>query len=222
MATLFCTDPRCRHEYRVPNEKLGSTLCCPNCGQLHTAKLSAEVLRSSALEREKLEAFAQGERPDVIPLELALVSLRSLWNVGTIFRTAEGLGLAHIHLLGFSPTPENPRMKKTALGAERVVPWSFCRDPIEGLEALRSRCRLVAMERCERSVPLDELVLEVPTCLVFGNEVVGLQEPVLECCHAVAEIPMYGAKQSLNVAVAASIAAHVVGRRLRQGQACIE
>ena len=185
------------------------------CGQLHSARPAQETRKAVALQEAALSAIEAGKARQTIPLELALCSVRSLWNVGSIFRTAEGLGISHIHLLGFTPTPENPRLARTALGAERVVPWTHYPDLVSGLELIQSRAQLIALERGQGARSLEEVQLTPPTCLLLGNEVVGLDEEVLARTDHWAEISMYGAKASLNVAVAAGIACHTLGDRVR-------
>lgn len=139
-------------------------------------------------------------------LRVVLDNIRSAFNVGSIFRTAEAAGVEHLHLCGISATPENPKVRKTALGAERMVPWSHDLSTLAVLEALRAEgWTRVAVELTDRSVPYNEYRYPRRCALVFGHEVAGVPLPVLDACDAVIEIPMAGRKNSLNVATSAGI-----------------
>lgn len=151
------------------------------------------------------------------PVEALLDNIRSLTNVGSMFRTADGAGVSTMHLGGFTPTPKHPKFAKTALGAERSVPWTHCPDPAAAAEALAGAGkRLWALEGGPRSRDLFELVEQVggpgdaPIVLVLGHEVSGVDPRIVERCECVARIPMAGVKGSLNVSVAFGIAAYLL------------
>jgi 23S rRNA (guanosine2251-2'-O)-methyltransferase len=141
------------------------------------------------------------------PLIIVLDNVRSLYNVGSIFRTADAVRAQELILCGFTPTPPREEIAKTALGATETVPWRFIRSAAEAVGELRARgVRVFAVELATESRPYDSLQPEeFPAAFVFGNELVGIQPEVLALCDAALEIPMYGAKHSLNVAVAAGI-----------------
>jgi tRNA G18 (ribose-2'-O)-methylase SpoU len=143
-----------------------------------------------------------------------LDNIRSAYNVGAIFRTADGIGTGHIYLCGITPNPgENDAIQKTALGAEIEVPWSHHLDALGLGRALQSQgYRLVALE----TTPDSQLVFEFnlqksapqPILLVVGNEQAGVDPGLLNLCDHVFAVPMVGSKASLNVAVAFGIAAY--------------
>jgi 23S rRNA (guanosine2251-2'-O)-methyltransferase len=141
-----------------------------------------------------------------------LNNLRSVHNVGSIFRTAEAAGVRQIFLVGTTPTPvdrfgrKRADLAKVALGAETMVSWEY-RDTLDEVgDELRQRgVVIVAVEQSEGSVPYTEFTSEGSVALVFGNEPAGLSQEELTLCDYVVEIPMYGEKESLNVSVAAGI-----------------
>jgi 23S rRNA (guanosine2251-2'-O)-methyltransferase len=150
-------------------------------------------------------------------VEALLDNVRSLTNVGSMFRTADGAGVRHMHLGGFTPTPEHPKFAKTALGAERSVAWSHHPDPAAAAETLvGAGKRLWALEGGPRSRDLFELRElaggpdDPPIVLVLGHEVSGVDPRIVERCEVVARIPMAGIKGSLNVSVAFGIAAYLL------------
>lgn len=155
-------------------------------------------------------------------LEVLLDNVRSLTNVGSMFRTADAAAIDHMHLGGFTPTPAHPKLAKTALGAESSVGWTHHPDPSKAAESLvASGRRLWALEGGPRSEDLFELVDQAggPSdpilVLVCGHEVSGVDPRILARCERVVRIPMAGIKGSLNVSVAFGIAAYVLrhGRR---------
>jgi tRNA G18 (ribose-2'-O)-methylase SpoU len=139
-----------------------------------------------------------------------LDNIRSTFNVGSIFRTADGVGLQRLYLCGFTATPNNPKIAKTALGAERTLKWSYHKNSLEVVRDLKAEGQqILALEAGYRSKSLFELnwVTEnSPIILVVGNEVAGVDPGILELCDWKAHIPMRGNKNSLNVAVAFGIA----------------
>jgi 23S rRNA (guanosine2251-2'-O)-methyltransferase len=158
------------------------------------------------------------------PLEALFDNVRSLRNVGSMFRTADGAGVAHLHLGGFTPTPEHPKLAKTALGAERSVAWTHHPDPAAAAEALAAAGkRLWALEGGERARDLFELVDaaggpgDSAIVLVLGHEVSGVDPRILAHCEEVVRIPMAGIKGSLNVSVAFGVAAYL----LRHGRGAV-
>jgi 23S rRNA (guanosine2251-2'-O)-methyltransferase len=138
--------------------------------------------------------------------QVVLDNIRSAFNVGSIFRTCDAAGVAHLHLCGISATPRNPRVVKTSLGAERTVPWSHHISTAEVLGRLRgSGVALVAVELTARSVPYTELEYPESVAFIFGHEVAGIAIPILEQSDHVIEIPMLGHKNSLNVATSVGV-----------------
>ena len=146
-------------------------------------------------------------------VEVLLDNVRSLSNVGTIFRSADGAGVSHIHLAGVTPTPEHPKLAKTALGAERAVAWSRHADPLAAARALADAgAELWALEGGDGDSLFELLPVagDRTICLVLGHEVSGIDPRILALCSARAHLPMAGVKGSLNVAVAFSVAAYAL------------
>jgi tRNA G18 (ribose-2'-O)-methylase SpoU len=147
-------------------------------------------------------------------VEALLDNIRSTYNVGAMFRTADGAGLRHLHLAGITPTPNHPKIAKTALGAEAVVPWSAHPNGLEAALAMREAGYHVwALEGGPRAVSLFDAARRMPdgpVLLVVGNEIAGVDPMLLDECEQVLSIPMQGEKQSLNVAIAFGIAAYVL------------
>jgi 23S rRNA (guanosine2251-2'-O)-methyltransferase len=143
-----------------------------------------------------------------------LDNIRSTWNVGAMFRTADGAGLRHMYLCGYTSTPENPKVGKTALGAEQALTWSRHPDGVEIARSLQEEGkRLVALEGGDRAEPIFHVSQtwdKSPVVLVVGNEVAGVDPGILELCDQVVSIPMMGMKESLNAAVAFGIAIYTM------------
>jgi tRNA G18 (ribose-2'-O)-methylase SpoU len=147
------------------------------------------------------------ERPR-LPVTLVVDNVRSLYNVGSLFRSCDGAFIEKMYLCGFTPYPPRKEISKTALGATESVPWQYAWDIGEVLRHLRDQnTRIAALEHTDRSISCFDLGTELfPLAIVIGNEITGLSKTALELCDLALEIPMYGIKQSLNVAVAAGIA----------------
>ena len=144
-------------------------------------------------------------------LEAYLDNIRSVFNVGSMFRSADGCGIDRIHLGGMTPSPDHPKMNKTALGADGSVAWEQHWDGLEAVRSLRDNgFQIIGLEYTDRSVPLFDLKIPdgSPKLLVVGNENFGIDPGILELCHHIVHIPMSGMKGSLNVAIAFSIAAY--------------
>lgn len=155
-----------------------------------------------------------------LPVYALLDNVRSAWNVGSMFRTADAAGLAGLYLAGMTATPPRPDLEKTALGATRTVPWDYWRDPVAAVHHLQAAgIRVVALEQTDCAVDWLEFDCPFPLCFVVGHEVNGVGTEVLALADAVVEIPMAGAKDSLNVAVSFGLLAFELRRRwLREGQ----
>ena len=154
------------------------------------------------------------------PVYALLDNVRSVWNVGSIFRTADAVRLDGLYLCGMTATPPRPDIEKTALGATLTVPWDYWPDPAEAVRHLREAgVRIVALEQTGRSLPYTEAGYEGPLCFVVGHEVDGVSEGVLALADECVEIPMDGAKHSLNVAVSFGVLAYEIRRHRRGGEA---
>ena len=140
-----------------------------------------------------------------------LLDIRSLHNVGSIFRTADGAGVQKLYLCGETGYPPRDEIAKTALGAEDTVPWEYWIGAVDCIHKLREEgVRLVALERVRGSVDYRAYRPKGSICLIVGNEVRGLPPSILKLCDATISMPMRGQKRSLNVAVAFGIAAYAL------------
>ena len=205
--------------------------CCTNaaCGLRFPvsegSELGASCPRCGSETRFADEAYATWPAPAKagrdLRLALLLDNVRSLRNVGSILRTADGVGLHHAYLGGITPTPDHPKLQKTALGAESSVPWSAMPDACAGAAQLvASGARLWAIEggasACSLFDPAVGEALEAArreperlVVLVLGHEVSGIDPRIVAQCERTLFIPMAGIKGSLNVSVAFGIAAYV-------------
>jgi tRNA G18 (ribose-2'-O)-methylase SpoU len=199
-----CLRPTCRFRFPVTGENLDMT-ACPKCG-------SPTRLVESPYAGLKVEPHPTLESGPVV--QALLDNIRSSFNVGAMFRTADGAGVAHLHLCGITPAPDHPKVAKTALGAEYNVPWTQYWDAIEAAASLKQGgFEVWALEggpRAESIFEAAKQLPEKPLLLVVGNEVSGVDPGLLELCGRVVSIPMQGAKQSLNVAVAFGIAVYTL------------
>ncbi len=141
------------------------------------------------------------------PLVLMLHNIRSMWNVGSMFRTADAAGIEKIILSGYTATPPRKEIEKTALGAQDTVAWEYHADPLEAVKRMKNDgVRICGVEITEGSRPYTTInSSDFPICLIVGNEIDGIEDELLRLCDEVLEIPQYGTKHSLNVAVAAGI-----------------
>ncbi len=144
---------------------------------------------------------------------LILHNVRSLHNVGAIFRTADGAGVSKIYLTGYTPTPVDifgktrKEIKKTALGAEKTVAWEKYKDIGKLISKLKKeKIKIIALEQSPEAINYKKLKPKYPIALILGNEVRGISKQILNKCNSVIEIPMRGKKESLNVSVAAGVA----------------
>ncbi len=164
--------------------------------------------------QEILELRKNNSELECLPVCLLLDNIRSSYNVGSLFRLADGAGLEKIILAGITSTPDNPKVGKTALGAEKTVPWEYHVDASRALESLtRSGYHIVVLEHIEESQVYWDVEYPYPLCLVVGNEVNGVDERLMKYADRAIEIPMRGEKNSLNVSTATSI---IVYELLRQ------
>jgi len=167
------------------------------------------------LTRMNLQQFQQMQK---LPLTVVTDNVRSKNNIGSVFRTADCFALQQVVLCGISPTPPDPDIHKTALGAEDSMAWIHRPDTIAAmLELKRSGYKLLCLEQTHNSVQLDAFVPQQGVCyaLVIGNEVEGVSQQVVDLCDTVLEIPQFGTKHSLNVAVSTGIALWHISSAIR-------
>jgi tRNA G18 (ribose-2'-O)-methylase SpoU len=150
-----------------------------------------------------------------IPLTVVLNNIRSLYNVGSIFRTADGAGVEKIWICGITGYPPNQQISKTALGAENRIPWEHHLEAAQVLREMKAKgYTIVMLEQMENSIPYHRYVPTGPTCLVIGNEITGISDEIVELTDEAVEIDMAGLKNSLNVSVAFGIAVYQLRRHL--------
>lgn len=144
-----------------------------------------------------------------LPFTVVLNNVRSLYNVGSVFRTADAAGVEKIWLCGITGILPDPKIAKTALGAEKEVPWEFCADARDCVEKLKKEgYQIVLLEQTDKSVFYEDFEPAEKLCLVLGHETGGISESLLDLADAAVEIEMSGLKNSLNVTVAFGIAAY--------------
>ena len=161
-------------------------------------------LKIAELKRPSPEDYRQTEK---MPVIIVLDNVRSLHNVGSVFRTSDAFLIEAIYLCGITATPPNAEIHKTALGAEDTVEWQYFEHTLDAVRQLnRKGYRILAVEQAENSISIEKFRLENHRyALVFGNEVKGIDQEVMDYCDACIEIPQFGTKHSLNVSVAAGI-----------------
>ena len=162
-------------------------------------------LKITELNRLTPEAFKDSKK---IPLVVVLDHVRSLNNVGSVFRTSDAFRVESIYLCGITACPPHAEIHKTALGAEETVDWEYFEDTMEAVDKLKQQGYIVcAVEQAVGSTMLDKLLLakDKKYAVVMGNEVKGVQQEVIDHSHGCIEIPQYGTKHSLNVSVTAGI-----------------
>ena len=162
-------------------------------------------LKVTEMGRLPVEQFKQAKK---LPLVLVLDNIRSVYNVGSMLRTADAFRVAHVCLCGITAVPPSAEIHKTALGAEDSVDWTYYKTTAEALKQLKSaNYTLLAVEQIAESIPLNRWKAEKNQkyALVVGNEVKGVEQEAVDLCDYALEIPQYGTKHSLNVANSASI-----------------
>ena len=148
------------------------------------------------------------------PVCVILDNIRSLYNVGSIFRTSDAAGVEKIFLCGITGVPPRAEIHKSALGADKSVPWEYHKNPVEIVQRLKSEgFRIVILEHTDQPTNYFEANFEFPLCLVIGHEIVGVSEKMVALADSAIEIPMFGIKQSLNVSVAYGIAIYEIVRQ---------
>jgi len=146
------------------------------------------------------------------PIKLILYNIRSLYNVGSIFRTADSALVDEIILTGFTPYPPRKEIDKTALGATKTVPWRYFKDIKEILNELKNKYwKIYALELTDNAIKFNQIPTNsFPIAIIAGNEISGIDNSILELCDNSIYIPMYGVKHSLNVSVAVGITVYEI------------
>jgi len=173
-------------------------------------KLSFEEIKEKQTEKRDIEKRN--------PLYVVCENIRSLYNVGSIFRTADSLFIEKLYLCGFTGYPPRKKINKVALGAVETVPWEYSWDTQSQLIRLKEKnVTCVALEHTDESINFHKFRFPFPVALVIGNEYEGITQETLNLCDYAVEIPMGGIKQSLNVAIAFGIAGFEIIRQLNNG-----
>lgn len=162
-------------------------------------------LENSELERKSIDDFKASEKT---PLILVLDDIRSLHNIGSVFRTADAFLIEKIYLCGITATPPNKEIHKTALGATETVTWEHAENVLDVIQKLKDEnVKTFAIEQVENAIFLQNFEVEPDTkyALVFGNEVFGVAQEAVAICDGTIEIPQLGTKHSLNISVSAGI-----------------
>lgn len=175
-------------------------------------------LKITEMNRLTVEEFKEARK---LPLVVVLDQVRSLHNIGAVFRTSDAFLVNRICLCGITATPPHPEMHKTALGAELTVDWKYYKNTQDAVNELhKDEYTVMAIEQCEGSTSLSDLKLKSDKkyAIVMGNEVKGVQQEVVDMCDGCIEIPQYGTKHSLNVSVTAGIVLWEFANKMRELQ----
>lgn len=162
-------------------------------------------LKITELNRLSVDEF---KKADKLPLVVVLDEVRSLHNIGSVFRTSDAFLVNRIYLCGITATPPHAEIHKTALGAEDTVEWKYMKHTLDAVHELHNEgYTVLSIEQVEGSTMLGDLVLDSDKkyAIVMGNEVKGVQQEVVNACDGCIEIPQYGTKHSLNVSVTTGI-----------------
>ncbi len=164
-----------------------------------------EKLSMEALNRKSVDEFKEAEK---FPVIAVLENIRSAYNVGSVFRSADAFLLSGIYLIGYCPLPGHKEIKKTALGAEESVSWQHFDTAEKAINSLKENgYKVFAIEQVLGSISLQAISFtpEEKVALIFGNEVTGVEQKTIELCDGCIEIPQVGMKHSINIANAAAI-----------------
>ena len=167
------------------------------------------------MNRLSVDAFKEAPK---MPLIVVLDDVRSMYNIGSVFRTCDAFRVEAVYLCGITAQPPHPEIHKTALGGEDSVTWRYFKTAKEAVEELhRNNTFVYAVEQCEGSTKLQELSSDqspLKFAVVFGNEVKGVHQEVVDLCDGCLEIPQFGTKHSMNVSVTAGIVIWEFARQL--------
>lgn len=199
-----CSNPLCRLRFPAQLERRTLSVC-PRC---------KSPLQSVPAAQEVLAANPRLLTTGLPPFDAVLDNIRSSFNVGAMFRTADGAGLRRLHLCGITPLPTQSKVAKTSLGAEHAVEWSYHPSGVEAVEGLKAAgVRILVLEIGAGSQSVFEAVrqpLAVPSALVIGSEISGIDPGILALADQQLWIPMLGFKRSLNAAIAFAVAVYAL------------
>ncbi len=173
-------------------------------------------LANSELDRKNIDEFKKSEKT---PLIIVLDDIRSLHNIGSVFRTSDAFLVEKIYLCGITATPPNKEIHKTALGATETVTWEYNKNILDTIQLLKAdQIKVMAIEQVENAVYLNHFTpaKNEKLALVFGNEVKGVAQEAVAMCDGVIEIPQLGTKHSLNISVSAGIVVWDLFQKIQQ------
>lgn len=219
-----CPNPDCNQLFPLPEVEADKRShfrgVCPFCSIDATFRTvealeKIQVAYNKRVEKNQIVGGPLWETDRVPQASVLIEDVRSLWNVGSIFRTADGAGFDKIFLSGITGTPPRKEIEKVSLGAENSVSWEYEINPLQVIKTLKEKgVQIIGLEVSETSNLLVDALLaksiQKPYCLILGNEVSGLSPQVLSTCSIVCHLPMRGMKESLNVAVAFGVAAYAL------------
>lgn len=172
--------------------------------------------KNSELNRKNIKEFKEAEK---IPIIIVLDNVRSLHNVGSIFRTADAFLLEGIYLCGITGCPPHREIHKTALGSTESVSWKYLKKTIDAISELKNKnYKIIAVEQAKESIALNDFTVSLNRriAVVFGNEIYGVEQEVMDVVDDCIEIPQFGTKHSLNIAVSAGIVIWELFRRMKK------
>jgi len=198
-----CTNPNCNFRFPAPEDS-GIGIDCPKC------KTKTEIIHKINLNNET--AVSNLPIQQKVNCEVLLDNIRSTFNVGAIFRSADGVGIRKIHLCGITPSPTNIKVHKTSLGSENTVQFEIHPNALTVVQKFKQDgYRIWEIEKTDFSKSIFNFELNEtsePTLLILGNEIIGVDPDILALCDNHLHIPMLGLKNSLNVAIAFGIAVY--------------
>lgn len=168
-------------------------------------KLGAQELRTTKPSKKDLLKI---KRRDIY---FILDDILDTYNVGGIFRLADGIGVKKVYLCGVTETPPNPRIKKASINTTEWVSWEYKENALEAIKDLRKQIpniQIIAVEQDEKSTPFTDIDYKLPIAFLVGNETAGVSKEVLRKCDMIAEIPMWGVNKSLNVIISLGIVSY--------------
>ena len=182
---------------------------------LYFCRMEKRKLKNSELDRKTVEEFRDSEKT---PLIVILDNIRSLNNIGSVFRTCDAFLIKKVYLCGITATPPHKDIHKTALGATETVSWEYITDTGEVVRNIqKDGIEVFAVEQAENAIMLQDInpVPGKTIAVIFGNEVKGVQQIVVDACNGVIEIPQHGSKHSLNIAVSAGVVIWDIFKKLK-------
>ena len=209
---LECSNLECHLRFPITSTSKIPRFC-PRCKH--------PVVRINSYSDSPLEDSAISS-PNIFRFSVLLDNIRSAYNVGSIIRSADGFNIRHVYLCGITPTPENPKVNKTSLGAEKTVSWSYSPNSLLTVRRLITEgFILYGLETGKESRPIHDIELAQDQenehiVLILGNEVTGIDPEIRSLCNQLLYIPMMGKKQSFNVTIAFGIAAFYLLQKINK------